>query len=128
MRRVRNQNRLPRIPRTLEIRADHQKAGEFALRASNRLESGRFHACNREQTLLQIVKNPEAALRDFSRLLRMFARESVEPRNELIHAWIVFHRAGAEWIHAEINRVVPGREPREVANHFDLADFGESFD
>ena len=31
-------------------------------------------------------------------------------------------------IHAEVDGVVPGGEAREVADDFDLADFGEAFD
>ena len=58
----------------------------------------------------------------------MFVRQAIEPRDEFIHARVVFHGAGTERIHAEINRVIPCGEPREVADHFDLADFGKAFD
>ena len=58
----------------------------------------------------------------------MLGGEAVEARDEFVDARVVFHGAGAERIHAEVNRVIPGGEAREVADHFDFADFGEAFD
>src|SRR5580704_3892676 len=58
----------------------------------------------------------------------MLRGEAFEPRDEFVHAWVVFHRAGAERVHAEVNGVVPGGKPREVPNYFDFADFGKAFD
>ena len=52
----------------------------------------------------------------------------VEPRHKFVHARIVFHGAGAQRIHAQVDCVIPGGKPRKVTEHFDLADFGESFD
>src|SRR5258706_11531161 len=51
----------------------------------------------------------------------MPVRDSFHPRHGFIHARVVLHRAGAERIHAKINRIIPRREPGEVANDFDLA-------
>src|ERR1700719_657259 len=56
----------------------------------------------------------------------MLRGDAVDARDEFVDARIVFHGAGAEGIHAEVDRVVPRREAREVANDFDFADFGES--
>ena len=58
----------------------------------------------------------------------MFGGNAIEPRDEFVDAWVVFHGAGAERIHAEVDGVVPGGESGEVADDFDLADFGEAFD
>src|SRR5579872_5634704 len=58
----------------------------------------------------------------------MFGSEAIEARDEFIYARIVFHGAGAERIHAEVDGVIPRGEAREVANHFDFADFWESLD
>ena len=41
--------------------------------------------------------------------------------HKLIHPRVVLHRARAQRIHAQIDGVVPRREPREVANDLDLA-------
>src|SRR6266404_1337597 len=58
----------------------------------------------------------------------MLCGDAVEPGNEFIDARVVLHRAGAERIDAQIDSVVPGRKTREVAKHFNLADFGKPFD
>ena len=49
---------------------------------------------------------------------------AVEARNQFIDAWVVFHRAGPQGVHAEINRIIPGGKAREVADDFDLAHLG----
>ena len=128
VRRIGDENFFARIALRFEISANHQQAGEFALRASDGLESRRVHAGDFEQAFLQIVKDAQAALRKFDRLIGMLGAEAVEARYEFVYARIVFHGAGAERIHAQINRVIPGGEAREVANDFDFADFGEAFD
>ncbi len=46
--------------------------------------------------------------------------QSLDAGDEFIHARVVFHRAGAERIHAEVDGVVPGGEAREVADDFDF--------
>ena len=48
-------------------------------------------------------------------------RPCLEPRHGFIHARVVLHRARAQRIHAQIDRVVPRRKPREVADDLDLA-------
>src|SRR5215472_5791804 len=50
--------------------------------------------------------------------------DPVKPRNCLVHTRIVFHRAGSQRIHSEIDSVVPRRKPREVTDNFNLADLG----
>ncbi len=57
----------------------------------------------------------------------MLGGQAFEPRDELVDARIVFHGAGAERVHAEIDRVIPCGKAGEVADHFDFADFGEAF-
>src|SRR5438105_4723583 len=58
----------------------------------------------------------------------MLRSDSFEPRHEFIYARVVLHGARTERIHAQINGVVPGRKPREMANHLDFADFRKTFD
>ena len=50
------------------------------------------------------------------------AREAGQARRPLVDLRVVLHRAGAERVEAEVDRDVPGREPREVAHHLDLGD------
>src|SRR5262245_66322965 len=56
----------------------------------------------------------------------MRGREAFESRRALVELRVVFHRAGAERIHPVINSVVPRRNPREMADDVNLADFGQS--
>ena len=56
----------------------------------------------------------------------MLGGEAIEPRHEFVYARVVLHGAGAQRIHPQVDGVVPGGKPREVAEDFDLADFGES--
>jgi hypothetical protein len=58
----------------------------------------------------------------------MLGADAFEARNVLVDARIVFHGAGTQRVHAQINSVIPGGKPREVANDFDFADFGEALD
>ena len=129
VRGVGDQNFLARASlRVFEVGANQQQAGQFALRARRGLQRAGIHAGNFDEAIQQQLQNFQAALREFLRLVGMLGGDAVQARDEFVHARIVFHRAGAERIHAEIDRVVPRREPREVADHFDFADFGKSFD
>ena len=50
--------------------------------------------------------------------------QSHQPRDIFVHARVVLHGARAQRIHAVIDRIVPGRDARVVADDFDLADLG----
>src|SRR5947209_17541758 len=54
--------------------------------------------------------------------------EASDARDTLVQARVVFHRARAERIHAQINRIIPRRDAREVAHDINLADFGQTFE
>ena len=58
-------------------------------------------------------------------LIRMRLGDAFEPGDQLIHTGVVFHRATAQWIHAEIDSVVPGGEASEVADDLNLAQLGK---
>src|SRR5260370_25469824 len=58
----------------------------------------------------------------------MLGSDAVKPGYEFIDTRVVLHRAGAQRIHAQVDGEVPRRKAREVAENFDLADFGKSFD
>ena len=58
----------------------------------------------------------------------MLGGNAVQPGNEFVHARIVFHGAGPQGVHPEIDCVVPGRKPGEVTQGFYLADLGKSRD
>ena len=73
------------------------------------------------------VLHAKGALRERFGLVGMRFGDAFETRYVLVDARVVFHGAGAKRIHAEVDRVIPRRKPREVANHFDFTDFGEIF-
>src|SRR5438477_8605133 len=50
--------------------------------------------------------------------------EALETRHPFVDLRVVLHRAGAERIEAEVDVIVPRREPREVPNDIDLTQFG----
>ena len=79
------------------------------------------HAGDLEQAALQQIEDFENALRQRVRPVGMRLGQTLDARHKLVHARVVLHRARAERIHAEIDRVVPSGEAREVANDLDLA-------
>src|SRR5215467_4595346 len=58
----------------------------------------------------------------------MFGSDAVEAGDKFVDPRVVFHRAGAERVHPEINCVVPRGQAREMADDFDFADLRKSFD
>src|SRR5713101_408026 len=50
--------------------------------------------------------------------------QTFETDHQFIHSRVVLHGARTQRIHAEIDSVVPGGKPGEVADDFDFADFG----
>src|SRR4026208_1308118 len=54
--------------------------------------------------------------------------ESCNPRDFFIESRVVLHRARAQRVHAEIDRVVPGGHANEVTYHVDFADFRHAFE
>ena len=54
--------------------------------------------------------------------------EARDARDTFVETRIVFHRARAQRVHAEVDRIVPGRHANEVTNHVDFADFGHAFE
>src|SRR5579863_8881879 len=58
----------------------------------------------------------------------MRPRKTFQPRHQFVDARVVLHGAGAQRIHAEVDGVVPGGKPGEVADHVDLTDLREAVD
>ena len=127
MRGVRDQNLLARAAlRVRQIGANQQQSGQFALRAGGGLERSGVHPRDFGEAIEQQLLNFQAALRQLLRLIGMLGGDAVEARDKFIHARVVLHRARPERIHAQIDRVIPRGKPREMADDFDFADFGES--
>ena len=128
VRRIGDQNLLARIAAAGQQRANQQKARELALGSGCGLERDGVHARDLEQALLQRRQDFQAALRQFLRLVGMFGGDAVHSRDKFVDPRVVLHGAGPQRIHAQVDGVVPGGKPREVADHFDLADFRKALD
>jgi hypothetical protein len=59
------------------------------------------------------------------RLQRVSRGEAGQTRQRLVDLRVVLHRAGAERVQPEVDRGVPRREPREVADHVDFGQLGK---
>ena len=118
-------NFLARIALRLVPRPRQQNAGEFAVRARRRLQGDGVHAGNLEQTLLQKLDDFHDPLRQRVRAVGMRVGQTLDARNVLVHPRVVFHGARAQRIHPEVDGIIPRREPREVADDLDLAQFGQ---
>jgi hypothetical protein len=103
------------------VRADQKYPGELAVRARRRLQRDRIHAGDLDEAILQELHDAQRTLAERLRQIGMRIRNSLNRRDRLVHPRVVLHRAGAERIHAEVDRIVPCRQPREVANDLDLA-------
>src|SRR5690349_5326334 len=53
----------------------------------------------------------------------MKVRKSGDACDFLIKPRVVFHRAGAEWVHALIDRIIPRGHAREVSHDVDFGNF-----
>ena len=113
------------LPLRLEIGADEQDAGEFAVSAGGGLQGDGVHAGDFDELIGESLHDAQRALRELLGLIGMGAGDSFEAGDDLVDARVVLHGAGAERVHAEIDRVIPGGEAGEVADDFDLADLGQ---
>ena len=120
---VGNQDLFARIAFGFKIGAHQQDAGEFAVGSGGRLQSDGIHAGDFDELIGERLHDAQCALRDLLGLIGMGAGDSIEAGDDLIDPRIVLHGAGAERVHAVIDRVIPGGEAGEVADDFDLADF-----
>ena len=125
MRGVGDQDLLARVALRLVPRADEQDAGEFAMRAGRGLQRDGVHAGDLDQAALQQIDDFKNALGERVWPVGMRFGEALDARDGFVDARVVLHGAGAERIHAQVDGVVPRREPREVADDLDLAKLRE---
>ena len=91
-------------------------------------KSNYVHARDFEEALLQEAQDFQAALRELLWLKRVLGGDAVEPCDEFIHARVVFHGAGAQRIHTQVDSVIPRGETCEMTENLDFADFRETLD
>ena len=95
------------------------------MRAGGGLQGDRVHAGDFDETALQKVDDLKNPLRQRVGAVGMRLGQALDAGDRLIDARVVLHGAGAQRIHAQVDRVVPSREPREVADDLDFAQLGE---
>ena len=116
-----------RIAAVTVIGHDHRDAGELALRAGHRRErDAAFHAGHVGEDFLQVVHAGQKTLRQRFRRVRMARQESVEHRQRIARARVVFHRARAERIELRVDREVLARQVRVVAQRLQLGNFRQA--
>jgi hypothetical protein len=77
------------------------------------------------QVLLQFVHQLERALRQRFGLQRVCVREARKRGDFLVDARVVFHRARAERVEADIDAIVALRQARVVAQRVQFTHFGQ---
>ena len=126
MGRIGNDDVFTGVPPRLEAFTDCHQPSHLPLRPRRRLKTDRRHPGNLGERLFEILEQSQVSLRQFIRQIGMRRREPFESRDPLIQLRIVLHRTRAERIHPEVDRVVPGRNPGEMANDVDFADFRQA--
>ena len=124
VRRVGDDDLFARIAAALVVCPRQQNAGELAVCAGRRLQRDAVHARDLDQAFTQLLHLPERGVAQALGLVRVRLVQAFQPRDGLVDARVVLHGARAERIHAEVDRVVPRRQPREVANDLDFAQLG----
>src|SRR5215472_6181547 len=110
------------------MRANQKKARQLALRSCCRLERDGVHAGDFEEARFQELQDFQAALRKVLRLVGMLCGDPVEASDKFVYARVVLHSAGTQWVHPQVDRIIPVGKPRKVANHFNLANLGKALD
>ena len=108
------------------VGADHQDAGQLAVRAGGGLERDRVHAADLDQPALQLPQQLERALGELVGSERVERGEAGQPGGPLVDLGVVLHRARAQRIEAAVDRVVELREADEVADDFGLGQLGQA--
>jgi hypothetical protein len=88
------------------VGADHQRAGQLAVRAGRRLERNGRQSADLAQPFLQEVHQRQAALDGLRILQRVGEGEPRKARGVLVDFRVVFHRARAQRVETLIHRVI----------------------
>ncbi len=108
-----------------EAGAHHQDAGQLALGSGGGLQRDGIHAGNLQQRLAELLHDAQGSAGERLGLQRVPVSQPFQPRDELIDARVVLHRAGTQGIESAVDAVVPGAQARIVADDFQFTDFGE---
>ena len=128
VRGVGDQHLAPLLAALLVVGADHHDPRQLALGAGRRLERHAVHPADLGELALELPGELEEALQQGHGLHRVRRGKASQSRDLLVDLRVVLHRAGAERIEAEVDRGVPGREPREVPDHVHFGELREPFE
>src|SRR5918992_2359210 len=106
-------------------RARHEQAGELAVRACGGLKADRGEAADLPEQLSQEPHQLQAPLAEVPRIERVRLGEAREPRGPLVDLGVVLHRARAEGVEADLDRMVEVAEAVEMSQQVELAHLGE---
>ena len=107
------------------IRVKQKHAGQFAVSSGSRLEGGRVHAGDFDQEIFKIIHELQDTLAKIRVKHGVCGGKTGLGRLALIGFGVIFHGAGAQRVHAAVNREVPLRQARVMANNIDFAQIGE---
>ncbi len=106
--------------------ADAEQAAQLAVGAGLGAHRHAVHAGQLEQPLGKLVDHRQRALHRFLRLERMDVGETGQPRDLLVQARVVLHRARSEREQAEVDRVILPRQPGVMPHRLGLAEAGKA--
>ena len=119
--RVRDDDLGARPAQVLVVGVEDEHAGQLPVRARPGLERDGVQARDLRQDALQRRIELQRPLAELVRQQRVRAREAGVRGLALVGLGVVLHRAGAERVHARVDREVPGRQADVVAHDVDLA-------
>jgi len=104
--------------------------GQFAMRAGQRLQAERLHACHLAQQALGLIQDFQRALRQNAAAAqlgqkRMQGRKPVQGGHPLADLGIVLHGAGAQRVHVAVHAEVHAREIGEVPDDLQFGKLGQ---
>ena len=94
------------------------------MRTGSRLQGYGRQTDNGCDCLLQLPHQLQGALNLFFRLVWVQLAEAGQGRHSVVDLGVIFHGAGSKWVHAEIDRIIPGGKASEMTNDFNLTHFG----
>ncbi len=117
---------LVRLAAIGEVRAHQHQARQLSLRACCGLQGHGRKPGHLGEDLLELPHQLERTLRALVLLVWVQVGEAGKPRETLVDARVVLHRAGAERIEARVDPEVAVGEVREVTDDLVLGDLGQA--
>src|SRR3546814_374509 len=110
----------------LERRLDAQYAAQFAMRPRLGAHRDAVHAGEADQPEGEFVDHTERALHGIDGGERVDIGKARQPRDLLVEARVVLHRARAEREQPEVDRVILAAEPRIMPHRLGLGEAGQA--